>query len=112
MTVPDRSLFLLQEIGIKLNYNEYVAIKIHDGLYDEANKPYLISYKPQSKPTNSLVYIIHQADLMAARIEYEIHFLNKNNKTISKKNKESKVLKSLQNKKTDSLLNLINDITE
>jgi hypothetical protein len=51
--------------------NEWLAIKLHDGLYDDANKPYLMSWSPETKPRTSLIYIIHQADLMAARIEFE-----------------------------------------
>lgn len=69
MTVPDRSLFLLQEAGIRYSINEMLAIRTHDGLYDDANKPYLISRIPESKPKSAIVYILHQADLMAAIIE-------------------------------------------
>jgi hypothetical protein len=69
MTIPDRSLFLLQEAGIRYSINEMLAIRTHDGLYDEANKPYLISRIPESKPKSAIVYILHQADLMAAIIE-------------------------------------------
>jgi len=69
MTIPDRSLFLLQEAGIRYSVNEMLAIRTHDGLYDDANKPYLISRIPESKPKSAIVYILHQADLMAAIIE-------------------------------------------
>ena len=69
MTIPDRSLFLLQEAGIRYSINEMLAIRTHDGLYDDANKPYLISRIPESKPKSAIVYILHQADLMAAIIE-------------------------------------------
>jgi hypothetical protein len=57
--------------GIMMSRNEWLAIKLHDGLYDEANKSYLMSWSPETKPRTSLIYIIHQADLMAARIEFE-----------------------------------------
>jgi len=69
MTIPDRSLFLLQEAGIRYSVNEMLAIRTHDGLHDDANKPYLISRIPESKPKSAIVYILHQADLMAAIIE-------------------------------------------
>ena len=36
MTVPDRSLFLLQEAGIPMSQDEYIAIKTHDGFYDRS----------------------------------------------------------------------------
>lgn len=72
MTVPDRSILLLTENGITFNETEFLAIKTHDGLYDEANKYYLLqTYHWKQKPKSSLIYIIHQADIMAARIEFE-----------------------------------------
>ena len=71
MSVPDRSLFLLQQHGITYTQNEALAIKLHDGLYDDANKSYLMGWKPETRPRTSLIYIVHQADLMASRIEFE-----------------------------------------
>ena len=71
MSVPDRGLYLLTQHGIPYTKNEMLAIKLHDGLYDDANKPYLMSYMPETKPRTSLIFIVHQADLMAARIEFE-----------------------------------------
>ena len=76
-SVPDRSLFLLQSHGISYTFNEMVAIQTHDGLYDEANKKYLMSFSPETKPRTSLPFILHQADLMAARIEFEEEWLPK-----------------------------------
>jgi hypothetical protein len=76
-SVPDRGLFLLQENNIKYTFNEMVAIQTHDGLYDEANKKYLMSYMPELKPRTALPYILHQADIMAARIEWEQDYLPK-----------------------------------
>jgi hypothetical protein len=76
MTVPDRSLFLLQQAGIQLTTNEWIAIKTHDGLYDQANESYLKGFMPETKPRTSLPFILHQADLMAARIEFEREWLD------------------------------------
>jgi hypothetical protein len=81
MTVPDRGLWLLSQIGVEVSKNEYLAIKLHDGLYDDANKPYLMSCSPETKLRTSLPFIIHQADLMAARIEFEREWLDKLNGT-------------------------------
>jgi hypothetical protein len=81
MTVPDRGLWLLSQIGVEISKNEYLAIKLHDGLYDDANKPYLMSWSPETKLRTSLPYIIHQADLLAARIEFEREWLDKLNET-------------------------------
>lgn len=71
MPVQDRSLFLLQQVGIECSYNEWTGIKTHDGLYDESNKAYLMGFSPDMKPHSALTYILHQADLMSARIEFE-----------------------------------------
>jgi hypothetical protein len=76
-SVPDRGLFLLQSHGIPYSFNEMVAIQTHDGLYDDANKKYLMGYMVEQKPRTSLPFILHQADLMAARIEFEIEWLPK-----------------------------------
>jgi hypothetical protein len=53
--------------------NEMLAIRTHDGLYDEANKGYLISRVPESKPKSAIVYILHQADLMASVVEMTVN---------------------------------------
>ena len=78
-SVPDRSLYLLQASGIMYSFNEMVAIQTHDGLYDEGNKKYLSTYLPEQKPRTCLPYILHQADLMASRIEFENEWLTKLN---------------------------------
>lgn len=71
MLIQDRSLFLLQQAGIKLSEKEFLAIKLHDGLYDDVNKPYYMSFNPESKLRTNLVYILHQADFLASKIEYD-----------------------------------------
>ena len=86
-SVPDRGLFLLQAHGIQYTFNEMITIQTHDGLYDEANKKYLMTYMPEQKPRTSLPFIVHQADLMAARIEFEKEWLPKFKETKEKQNK-------------------------
>ena len=76
-SVPDRGLFLLQQHDISYTFNEMVAIQTHDGLYDNANEKYLKGFMPEQKPRTSLPFILHQADLMSARIEFEIEWLPK-----------------------------------
>jgi hypothetical protein len=76
-SVPDRGLFLLQSHNIQYTFNEMITIQTHDGLYDEANKKYLMTYLPEQKPRTSLPFIVHQADFMAARIEFEREWLPK-----------------------------------
>ncbi len=114
-SVPDRGLFLLQSHGIQYSFNEMLAIQTHDGLYDEANKKYLLGFSTAQKPRTSLPYILHQADLAAARIEWERDWLPqfKNPKSPitrnvisegSKMNKQQKTLKSVKSKGLESML--------
>jgi len=78
-SVPDRGLFMLQSHGIQYTFNEMLAIQTHDGLYDEANKKYLMTYLPEQKPRTCLPFVLHFADIMAARIEFEREWLPKLN---------------------------------
>jgi len=86
-SVPDRGLFMLQSHNIQYTFNEMVAIQTHDGLYDEANKKYLLNFMPEQKPRTSLPYILHQADLMASRIEFEREWLPKLQGNVEKQKK-------------------------
>lgn len=87
LPVQDNSLFILQSAGIELSVNEYIAIKIHDGLYDDANKAYLISGQNESKLRSCLPMILHQADIAASRIEWEREWLDKVGQTKPKETK-------------------------
>lgn len=75
--IQDSSLFILQQAGIELTFNEWVAIKTHDGLYDDGNKAYLLSSQNESKMRCSLPLILHQADILAARVEWEKEWIDK-----------------------------------
>lgn len=71
MTVQDMSLYMLQRYGVPLTFNETLGIKLHDGLYEESNEAYYISRSHKSGLRSYLPHIIHQADLMASRFEYD-----------------------------------------
>jgi hypothetical protein len=88
MSVPDRGLHLLMSNDIPFSKNEMLAIKLHDGLYDDSNKSYLMSWRPETRPRTSLVFIVHQADLMAARIEFEHEWLPKFKNNLPTANKD------------------------
>ena len=108
-SVPDRGLFLLQSHGIQYTFNEMLAIQTHDGLYDDANKKYLFSYMPEQKPRTSLPYILHQADLMAARIEFEVEWLPKlKGENSVEGSKENYILSA--NKKTTTKSQALNTV--
>ena len=101
--VPDLSIWLLQEYGVKLSWNEYQAIKIHDGMYDEANKPYFVARSAQAKLKTNLPVILHHADHMAAQIEYERWKNGKINTPVATKSKTqtSNSLKNLSENNPD-----------
>lgn len=63
--VPERGLVLLQKHGIAVTQNEWLSIKLSDGLYCEGNASYL---KNNGMKTD-LPYLIHWADNMATRVE-------------------------------------------
>jgi len=116
-SVPDRGLWLLQHHNIKYSFNEMVAIQTHDGLYDSANEKYLKAYMPEQKPRTSLPFILHQADLMAARIEFEREWLPKFQKGQSKpkenftiKNKKTTKSKALGNISSPGLKNMLDNL--
>lgn len=91
--VPDLSIWLLQEYDVKMSWNEYQAIKIHDGMYDDSNKPYFVARSAQAKLKTNLPILLHHADHMAAQIEYE-RWRNRNASTPKPVAEKSKVTKS------------------
>ena len=90
--VPDLSIWLLQEHGVSMSWNEYQSIKIHDGMYDDSNKPYFIARSAQAKLKTNMAIILHHGDHMAAQIEYEQWRNHKAGtpKTVSEKSKSTK----------------------
>ena len=124
-SVPDRGLFLLQSHGIQYTFNEMLAIQTHDGLYDSANDKYLKGWLPEQKPRTCLPFILHQADLMAARVEFEREWFpkfkekesvekQKENYTLETKPNTSKKLstktKALSSIKSDGLKNMLDNL--
>ena len=119
-SVPDRGLFMLQSHGVIYTFNEMLAIQTHDGLYDVANEKYLKAYMPEQKPRTSLPFILHQADLMAARIEFEREWLPKLKGNVEKQGKNftltdkpksaSKQQKALGSIKSEGLKNLLDNL--
>jgi hypothetical protein len=62
MSVPHRSVYLLQKFDVKLTQDEFLAILLNDGQYIEANKPYAMR-----EPLLSM--IVHQADAFSTMWE-------------------------------------------
>ena len=71
MTVTDRAIYLLNHFGIKMSQWEYIGLKLTDGMYEEGNKTYYMSYNPDWSLKSNIAYILHQADMMATHIEFD-----------------------------------------
>jgi len=69
MKVPDRSVFLLHQNNIAVSENEYLAIKLHDGLYSKGNESYLMAGQPEFSLKTDLPILLHHADHLATLIE-------------------------------------------
>ena len=72
MLIPDRSLYILQKFGIKVSQKEFLAIRLHDGVFDKANEAYFFSNIESSRQKTSIVSVLHTADFLASKVEYDI----------------------------------------
>mgnify|MGYP003337993439 FL=1 len=72
MDVTDRALFVLQQYGIKCTWKETLAIKLSDGLYHTPNESYLKSYNPDHELKTNLPRIVHSADYISCRCEFDV----------------------------------------
>jgi hypothetical protein len=71
MTITDRACWLLQHFGVKMTETEFIGMRLADGLYEEANKSYYMNWSKDNQLSTNLAYILHQADMMASKIEYD-----------------------------------------
>ena len=72
MLIPDRSLFILQKFGISLSKKEFLAIRLHDGVFDKANEAYFFSNVESSRQKTSIISVLHAADFLASKVEYDM----------------------------------------
>ena len=72
MTVTDRAIFILNHFGINMSEWEYIGLRLTDGMYEEANKNYYVGYQPSRALKSNIAYVLHQADMMATHIEYDV----------------------------------------
>jgi len=103
MLIPDRSLFILQKFGIKVNQNEFLGIRCHDGVFDKANEAYFFSHVESSRQKTSIISVLHTADFLASKVEYDMWKANggtskpKNTKTTSSTGRPVKASEGLSN---------------
>jgi hypothetical protein len=72
MEVTDRAVYLLQKYDVKYTYKEYLGIKLADGIYNEANKKYLVQFNPDLFLKTDMPRIIHLADYLACFAERNV----------------------------------------
>jgi hypothetical protein len=65
MTNVDRTMQILLHYGINVSEDEYLAIRLNDGQYDETNKRYSMKEPP-------LALLIHMADRIVCETEKEV----------------------------------------
>ena len=70
MDYHERTIWLLNQFGVKLTEEEYLGIRLTDGLYDKTAEDYLKQFDKDKQLKTQLPYILHQADLMASKYEY------------------------------------------
>jgi len=72
MLIPDRSLFILQKFGVKVDQKEFLGIRCHDGVFDKANEAYFFSNVESSRQKTALISVLHSADFLASKVEYDM----------------------------------------
>ena len=100
MTVTDRAIYLLNHFGVTMSENEYLALRLTDGMYEEANKTYLMQYLDENKVKSNLPILLHQADMLASRIEYENW---KHQDDVDVKPEPVKIVNKQEQKKVDGM---------
>ena len=77
MSVTDRTIWLLNYFDIKTSELEFIAFRLADGMYEEANKAYLKGYGEDKNLKTNLPILIHNADMLATRWEKEQYMFSK-----------------------------------
>lgn len=108
MLIPDRSLFILQKFGIKVSQKEFLAIRCHDGVFDDANKAYFFSHVESSRQKTSIISILHTADFLASKVEYDIWKRNGGNS--APKNKKTNTSTGKVVKSSEGLNNILKNL--
>jgi hypothetical protein len=71
MNTNDRTFYLLNYFGVKCTEEEWIGMKLTDGLYDDSNNEYLTKTFAGQKLKTPLPHIMHQADLNACTFEFQ-----------------------------------------
>jgi hypothetical protein len=69
MDCNTRTFHLLNQFGIICTEEEWISMKLTDGLYDESNSKYYITYEQGRSLKTHLPHILHHADMYAVKFE-------------------------------------------
>ncbi len=105
MTVTDRAIFLLGHFKVPMSENEYIGLRLTDGMYEEANKAYYIAYQPERQLRSNIAYILHQADMMATHIEYDEWKRGEEQEDVKVQGRVDNIKKAVTMKETSEQLN-------
>ena len=108
MLIPDRSLFILQKFGIKVSQKEFLGIRLHDGVFDKANEAYFFSNMESSRQKTSIISVLHTADFLASKVEYDMWKRNGGNSTPKAKKTESSTGKKVNS--SEGLSNMLKNL--
>ena len=82
MEVSDRTVFILQKYGVLYNWKEFLGMKLADGMYNESAEKYLKQFNQNLYLKTNLPRVIHTADYIACRGEYDKWFFGKTDENI------------------------------
>ena len=108
MLISDRSLYILQKFGIPLSMKEYLAIRVHDGVFEESNKAYFFSHQESSRQKTSIISILHSADFLASKVEYDLWKKNGGDATPKVQKTQSSAGKTV--KSSEGLTNMLKNL--
>lgn len=69
MNATDRTFLLLNQYSIVISEKEYMGIQLTDGMYDDDNKKYLVTYNQELKLASHIHIVLHMADALSSVIE-------------------------------------------
>jgi len=55
-----------------VSQKEFLAIRLHDGVFDKANEAYFFSNMESSRQKTSIISVLHSADYLASKVEYDM----------------------------------------
>jgi len=91
---------------------EYLALRLTDGMYEDANKGYLMGFGEGKNLKTNLPLILHQADMMATRLEKERYMFSKDSNIDYEEILHPEIKEEREEKEKESVENIKKAISE